>query len=274
MGIGLGGAAIISGAASLAGAGIGALGTGSMNRKTRQMYRKYSSIQRRREDTAVQRRMADLEAAGINPLMAAVGNGAQSNQTSIPSQSDSGYQTAGNIVAGIGSNINQLATGYSERNKINSEIKHMDFKNREIEASVKKIWSDIDLTNEMVVTEQLKQNFLEADTDRTRMHATLMAKQWEMINQEIDESLKRMGLYDEQINEIRSRIRLNGVTARHLLAQIRNIGRDIQLKDINLKFIRDNYQTFIRMFTNDAWNSLMGNMPRSGAGLGIQNLIK
>lgn len=63
--------ALALGAVSLGGSVVSALGQRDANRQNREMAREQMVFQERMSSTAVQRRMSDLDAAGLNPILAA-----------------------------------------------------------------------------------------------------------------------------------------------------------------------------------------------------------
>lgn len=69
---------------SLLGGAIGVFGNAIRDKKNREFQEKWNNIQMEREDTAMQRRMADYAAAGINPLMALGSSGAETGNYSVP----------------------------------------------------------------------------------------------------------------------------------------------------------------------------------------------
>lgn len=114
--------AIIAGVTALIGAGIGGAVTSKTNKENISMAERENAITREREDTAYQRKAADLKAAGINPIMAGL-SGASGASASpgqiIPAQS-SGSDIS-NVIAGLGANIPKGGKELAETDNIISE---------------------------------------------------------------------------------------------------------------------------------------------------------
>lgn len=122
-------AAIASAVGSAVGAGSGTLGaiiSGVQNKKARelqqQMYeqqfqyaQEQDALKMIREDNAIQRQMADMEAAGINPLYAAsMGGSSALAGGTLPGMYTPAQSDVGQIIANTGANLQRGLQDYAE----------------------------------------------------------------------------------------------------------------------------------------------------------------
>jgi len=119
----------VAGAAAAAGSAVSAGMTGYMNRRSEKMLRE----QWARDDTAMQRGRADMEAAGLNPAMMGGGSGAATSSAPIKFEAPQvdGIGIMNGILAGqqIKMGKKQLAFTDKEMERIDTEIKGMRIDN-------------------------------------------------------------------------------------------------------------------------------------------------
>lgn len=214
------GGALIAGGASIAGAGVSAGISGKMNRKTRRLYRQQANIQRRREDTAVQRRMADLEAAGVNPLMAVSGgiSGAQTSGTPVPNQNPSGGIAAGNAIANIGGNIANTYATLQQGRKTQEETRFLT-------ATFRERFRELQLGNNKTLQETLnlarEENRIISDTARIQALTALSQAQTKTEGHQATLVLQNIKKIDQELLNLAQQYNLTGEQIR--LVQTQNL---------------------------------------------------
>lgn len=117
--------AIIGAAGSILGGVLGAnsaeSGQREANQTNIQLQREQQAWEERMANSAVQRRMADLRAAGVNPLLGMSSGASAATPTLAPARVESEKQQSSAIMAQSISNAAQVAVAQAQARKLNAE---------------------------------------------------------------------------------------------------------------------------------------------------------
>jgi len=181
----VGGAALISSA--------GSLFSGSKNREFARSQRDY---QARREDTAIQRRVADMRAAGINPILAVPHGAASAAGMQMGLQPDVGQAAATGMQAGAQAELSsaQAARESAQIDKIFEEIENLGVQRQLTKEQINVAKETADLLVNQASTEVQRARHLVAQGDYEEARATVESAYARLVREDPNiEVYKRLG---------------------------------------------------------------------------------
>lgn len=230
-----------------------------------------NEIMREREDTAYQRKAADLEAAGINPLMASASGGGSIASAGQSAPSMIGMQTnrVGEIISGAGGaitsdmlNMANIKKSEAEAEKamseadfnrltmadqatlIKSQIDQVEFKNAETKAQTESILLNMDATKTNMLLQKAQTALATANTEESIKNAIKTAVFTDLLYQQIDKTkaeIQTEGYKQSELagraNNLLQEAKVNKAMAEKLSKEIEEVAQQLKLNEINLKYL-------------------------------------
>lgn len=233
--------------------------TNSLNDKINKRNLKFqetqNNIMRSREDNAHQREAADLEAAGINKLMAGM-NGAQASgglgaPTAIPMQRNNVGEIIQNTGQGMAENVeraSRIKKAEAEINNINSitefnnasmeervaiinaQIGRINFENKETEAKILATMQGIDESEQNIALKMAQEKLVLAEGNTEIKNAVKVTATIELLKAQIEQA-------DANTKKIWQDTITSEASAEKIYAEIEKITTSTALENIDLEFL-------------------------------------